>query len=135
MEIKFIICAIVVLILENLTNCYIDAYKIKVLNKNIRHGINFTFYAAVTGLCIYFFHMPVAVSIVFACSAFFNRQITFDIPLNLRRGLKWNYVSLDKPPKAFMDRIEVRVFGYNGTAPTVYYGILWVLTSTTLFLL
>lgn len=69
--------------------------------------------------------MDVREAIAFAFSALFQRQLTFDIPLNLRRGLAWNYVSLDKPPNALMDKIEVRVFGYNGTAPVVVYGLCW----------
>lgn len=63
-----------------------------------------------------------------ALSAFFNRQITFDIPLNLRRGLKWYYVSLDKPPKAWLDRQEIKIFGYNGAAITFMYFVLWILS-------
>jgi hypothetical protein len=63
--------------------------------------------------------------VAFALSGLFQRQLTFDIPLNIRRGLAWNYVSLDKPPNAFMDKIEIRLFGYNGTAPVVVYGVCW----------
>lgn len=117
-----------ILVAHNLLNVWLDAYKIKrALKKNIpksvRHGMNFAAYAITTGVIIWFQHMAMWEVVVFALSAFFQRQLTFDIPLNLRRGLAWNYVSLDKPPKALMDRIEVRLFGYNGTAPVVVYGI------------
>lgn len=130
---KYIILATIILILENITNVFIDAYKIKVLNKTIRHGINFTVYAVVTGFCICLFEMPLWFAVDFAFSAFFCRQITFDVPLNLRRNLDWDYVSLDRPPKALMDRIEVRIFGYNGKAPTICYGIFWAATLTLQF--
>jgi hypothetical protein len=117
-----------ILIAFNILNCFIDAYKIKNLGKNIKHGINFGSYLVVTGLCIWLFHMSFLIALIFSLSAFFNRQITFDIPLNLRRGLDWDYVSLDNPPKAITDRIEVWLFGYNGRTPTIIYGILWLLT-------
>lgn len=124
----------IILIIANLVNVWVDAYKITVLNKPIRHGINFGCYLAVTAICIWKFDLlSWLITPVFLVSAFFNRQITFDIPLNLRRGLKWNYVSLAKPPKALMDRIEVRIFGYNGTAPTVLYFILWIATMVFYF--
>lgn len=139
MTVLAIISATAILILENLINSRIDAYKINLAIKNqetgntIKHGINFGVYAAVTGLCVWLFHMPLWFAVLFCASAFFNRQIYFDIPLNLRRGLKWFYVSLARPPKALMDRIEVRLFGYNGKAPTICYGILWIATFTLQF--
>lgn len=122
-----------ILIAFNLVNVFLDAYKIKqALKKNIpksvRHGINFAAYAVCIGLVIWLRHLPLWQAVVFAVSAFFNRQITFDIPLNWRRGLKWNYVSLDKPPKAIMDKVEIRIFGYNGSAPVLVYGICWIAT-------
>lgn len=129
-----------ILIAFNLVNVYLDAYKIKrALKKNIpkavRHGINFAAYAVCVGLVIWLRHLPLWEAVVFAISAFFNRQITFDIPLNWRRGLKWNYVSLDKPPKAIMDKVEIRIFGYNGSAPVLVYGICWIATFILQFLL
>jgi hypothetical protein len=135
---QLIISATAILIGENIVNVYIDAYKIKqALGRKVpvavKHGINFAAYGVTTGACIYFFHMPLWFAIEYAASAFFCRQIFFDIPLNWRRGLKWDYVSLDNPPKALMDRIEVRLFGFNGKAPTICYGILWVLLFTAQF--
>jgi hypothetical protein len=120
-----------ILIAFNLLNVWLDAYKIdralkKKIPNSIKHGINFGAYAVCTGLIIWIFKLQVWDAVLFACSAFFNRQLSFDIPLNLRRGLKWDYVSLDKPPKALMDKIEVRIFGYNGKAPVFCYGVLWV---------
>jgi len=118
----------IILIGFNLVNVFIDAYKIKKLNKTIRHGINLAAYLATAGIAAWYFHMNLWHVSIYLLSAFFNRQITFDIPLNWRRGLKWDYVSLDKPPKALMDKIEVRVFGYNGRLPALIYGICWICT-------
>jgi len=110
----------------NLINSRIDAYRI-MRNKTIAHGINFGAYSLIVGLLIFLQSMIWYEAILFCVSAFCNRQITFDIPLNWRRGLKWDYVSLAKPPKAFLDRIEIRVFGYNGRAPVLVYTIIWAI--------
>jgi hypothetical protein len=117
----------------NVANAFLDAYKIKVaLGKNIpravRHGINFVAYAICVASVWYLYHMTLQEGITYAVSAFFNRQLFFDIPLNLRRGKKWDYVSLAKPPKAIMDRIEVWMFGYDGRTPIFIYAILWLAT-------
>jgi hypothetical protein len=137
---QHIILATAILIGENIVNVFIDAYKIKQalgrsVPKAVRHGVNFAAYGAATGACIYFFHMRVWYAIEYAAAAFFCRQIFFDIPLNWRRGLKWDYVSTAKPPKSIMDRVEIRLFGYNGKAPVICYGILWVLLFTLQFFL
>jgi hypothetical protein len=117
----------IILIGFNLVNVWLDAYRI-LKNKKIAHGLNFGAYLTTVIACIWLFHLEVWQAVVFLLSAFFSRQITFDIPLNMCRGKNWDYVSLDKPPKALMDRIEVRIFGYNGTAPTLIYLMLWILT-------
>lgn len=119
-----------ILVAFNLINVKLDAYKIKrALKKNIpkavRHGINFGAYLVCVGLIIWLRHLPLWDAVLLAVSAFFNRQLSFDIPLNLRRGLKWDYVSLDKPPKAMLDKIEIRIWGYNGKAPVFCYAVLW----------
>jgi len=135
MQTKIIILAGFVLILANVTNAFIDAYKITVLKKAIRHAINLTAYLVVTGLCVWLFNFPLWHAVLYVVSAFFCRQITFDIPLNLRRDLKWDYVSMAMPPQAIMDRIEVKIFGYNGKAPTVIYGVIWIISLTAQFIL
>lgn len=110
----------------NLVNSQIDAYRI-LKNKTIAHGVNLGAYLILVLILTLFFK-----NWLLFIPAFFNRQITFDIPLNLRRKLKWDYVSLDRPPKALMDRIEVRIFGYNGKLSTIIYLILWVVFSIVL---
>lgn len=117
----------------NLINSRIDAYRI-IANKTIAHGINFGAYA-VFGLVLYYFTLKPALTwsefpywdlLMYCFAAFTNRQFSFDIPLNLRRKLNWDYVSKADPPKSILDRIEIRLFGYNGRAPFVLYGIVWI---------
>lgn len=115
-----------ILIATNLVNVWIDAYRIERLHKTIRHSINLAAYTIVICACVARWPLH----FTFPLSAFFARQVWFDIPLNLRRHLKWDYVSLDKPPKAIMDQIEVRLFGYNGRLPTVLYGVAWIILLT-----
>lgn len=118
----------VALICWNLANSRIDAYRI-LKHKTIAHGINFAAYAIVTGVMIWIFYRD-WVALPFAIGAFFGRQLWFDVPLSLRRGLKWYHVSTANPPKAFLDRIERRIFGYNGKLATVVYGVCWVICLT-----
>jgi hypothetical protein len=126
----------------NVINSRVDAYRI-MQRKDIAHGINFGAYA-IFALILYYFTMKPALSwsdfpyfdlAIFLISAFCNRQFTFDIPLNKRRGLPATYVSLAKPPKALLDRIEIRIWGYDGKAPLVCYGLIWLLCSIINFFL
>jgi hypothetical protein len=98
----------------NLVNSRIDAHRI-LRYKNIYHGINLGAYLTLTGFLIWCQHpesgSEIAEAVNFLFSAFFNRQLSFDIPLNLRRGLKWDYQSTDPKPKAIMDRAERWLFG------------------------
>lgn len=122
-----VLYASLALSLFNFINSRLDAYRI-LKNKTIAHGINFGLYFILFLILVFLCNLPLLGIGIFAVSAFTNRQVTFDIPLNLRRGLDWDYVSLDNPPKALMDKIEVGIFGYNGTAPTLTYVIIWLLT-------
>lgn len=108
----------------NLVNSRVDAYRIT-RHKTIAHGINFGAYAVFCALLCWLARWDVWQIILFGASAFTNRQWTFDVPLNLRRNLPWDYVTKAKPPKAILDRIEIRVFGYNGRAPLVTYAAVW----------
>jgi hypothetical protein len=114
-----------VLVAFNYGNCRLDAYRI-LRNKHIAHGINFGAYAIIVGLLCWLTRYELWEIIVFSISAFCNRQFSFDIPLNLRRGLKWDYVSTAIPPKSITDQIEIRLFGHNGRAPFFVYGLIWL---------
>lgn len=123
----------VALAVFNYINSRVDAYRI-LRNKTIAHAVNFSAYG-VFSLILYYFTVkpqlnwsgfPYADFVVFCFSAFTNRQGSFDVPLNLRRGLKWDHVSTAKPPAAWLDRQEIALFGYNGRAPLLMYGVIWV---------
>jgi len=108
----------------NLINSRIDAYRI-MRNKTIAHGINFGAYMVFVGLLCWLGRYDIWDVMLLAISAYTNRQFTFDIPLNLRRGLEWDYVSKANPPKSITDRFEIWLFGYNGRAPFLLYGTVW----------
>ena len=110
----------------NFINSRLDAYRI-MHNKTIAHGINFGVYTLFCALLCWLARWNLGVITLFSVSAFCNRQFSFDIPLNLRRGLKWDYVTKANPPKSILDRIEIRVFGYNGRAPFLLYGAVWII--------
>lgn len=116
----------------NLINSRIDAYRI-LRNKTIAHGINFGAYS-LFALILYWITKKPELSwyqlldfAIYLVMAFTNRQDSFDIPLNLRRGKSWDYVTPDKPPKAWWDRVEVRIFGYNGKLPVLVYSAIWLI--------
>lgn len=113
------------LVLFNLTNVWIDAYRI-MKHKTIAHGINFGAYALFTAFLCWVTHWNVGVITLFCVAAFCNRQWSFDVPLNIRRRLPWDYVTKAKPPGAWLDRQEIKVFGYNGRAPLFVYAVVWV---------
>jgi hypothetical protein len=106
----------------NLINSRLDAYRI-LRHKQIAHGINFGAYMALVLFLVYLQACKqwpldgidwvyfILEAVNFLLSALCNRQLSFDIPLNLRRGLKWDYQSVANPPKAIMDKIERWFFG------------------------
>lgn len=117
------------LALFNLANVWIDAYRI-MRHKQIAHGINFGAYTLFVAFMCYVCHREggwnLGVITLFCVAAFCNRNLSFDIPLNIRRRLPFDYVTKAKPPAAILDRIEIRVFGYNGRAPLLVYAGVWV---------
>lgn len=129
------------LALFNVGNAFFDAYRI-LANKHIAHALNFIAYLLVAiVICLLLgihFHfawgwLPYGQGILFLASAFFNRQFTFDIPLNLRRGLAWNYQSTADVPKSITDRIERAIFGTGqnvGTRIAKVYAACYVVTIT-----
>jgi len=112
----------------NLINSRIDAYII-LKNKTIAHAINLGAYAIITGVLIVIFKMNWPNAVVFCFSAFFNRQLSFDIPLNLRRGLSAFYQSTANPPAAWWDQVERVLFPDNdGKKIVLFYSIMWCVT-------
>jgi hypothetical protein len=110
----------------NFINSQLDAYRI-LRNKQIAHGINFCLYGAFVGVLCWLGEYNIKSIILFCASAFFNRQFSFDIPLNLRRGLNWYYQSVAKPPKAILDKMELFLFGDHPMVGVKIAIIYWIL--------
>lgn len=114
----------------NLVNSRIDAYRI-LKHKGIAHGINFVAYALFTALVVWIAGYNWPNGILFAFSAFFNRQCVFDTSLNLRRGLSFFYQSTANPPKAILDRWERLIWPNNdGVKIFFFYLNMWLITIT-----
>lgn len=123
-----------ILALFNWLNSQIDAYKI-LQNKTVAHAVNFGMYAGLTGTLVYLWRHDLWLSVLFCTSAFFNRQLSFDIPLNLERKLPWYYQSTANPPKALMDKIERLIFPSNdGKLIAAIYAACWVASIIIYFL-
>lgn len=119
-----------ILVAFNLANVHIDAFRIT-KHKKIAHGVNLAAYGSFCGLLIWLFKMNWPSAILFCFSAFANRQLSFDIPLNLRRGLSVFYQSIAETPAAFWDRIEKELFGTtNGKKIAAIYAGMWLICLT-----
>lgn len=117
-----------ILVFCNLINSRLDAYRI-LKHKTIAHWINLTAYGIITGVLVVLFKMNWPNAILFCFSAFFNRQLSFDIPLNMRRGLSAFYQSAANPPAAWWDRVERVFFPDNdGKKIALFYAIMWCVT-------
>jgi hypothetical protein len=108
----------------NFVNSRIDAYRI-LKHKEIAHAVNFITYGAFIGIVVWIARYDIGEIVYFSITGFFNRQISFDIPLNKRRNLPWYYQSTANPPKAIWDRIERKLFGmdYDGKKIVLWYSI------------
>lgn len=102
-----------------------DAIKIRE-HKTIDHfnnGLMYLLSIVVSGMI---FRLNIGEFVVFTISCFCNRQLFFDIPLNLIRKLKWYYVP--EKPESFVDKIEAKVFGKNGKVPVYVYAVAFLLS-------
>lgn len=85
--------------------------------KWIKHGINAAVYIGLL-LAVWFLH---GWDWKLIAALLLTRQIFFDSPLSLFRGLKWNYITPAEKPAAIIDRLEKRIFGMNGTLMYIVY--------------
>lgn len=119
-----------ILVVFNLVNVKIDAFRMT-KHKKIAHGINLAAYGIFIGLLIWLFKMNWPSGFLFVVSALANRQLSFDIPLNLKRGKQWYYQSTADTPAAFWDRIEKELFGTaNGKKIAAIYAGIWLVCLT-----
>lgn len=108
----------------NFINSRIDAYRI-LKHKEIAHAVNFISYGVFATIVAHIARYDIGDMVLFYLGAFANRQLSFDIPLNLRRNLSWHYQSTANPPKAIWDRIERWLFGidYDGKKIVMWYSV------------
>ena len=126
----------------NLVNSRLDAWLI-FKSKTIAHWVNLTAFFVVVGVELIMGILSGYTwwfAVLFFITACLNRRVVFGIPLNLRRRIKdktitWDYISRDNPPKAWMDRQEIKLFGYNGRAIHIMYIILLAIFTPLLFII
>jgi len=99
-----------------------DAARIKA-NKPIDHTFNALMYLGCCALCyLLFYPFSYIKYLEFLLTAFIMRKVVFDISLNVRRGLSWDYIS--KTTTSKIDQVENQVFSYNGRFKYVVYSFL-----------
>lgn len=86
-------------------------------DKTIKHWLNGLAHLSMAGI-LYFVDWKLSVALL--CLV----RVTFDISLNLFRGLPINYVS--PKPASGIDKIEKQIFGLNGYTPKIIYLIIAV---------
>jgi hypothetical protein len=90
-------------------------------DERVRHGFNGMCHVIT---CVYF---GLEVHWMMGTAMFFTARISFDTALNLMRGKKIGYVSVN--PKSIIDKLEKWVFGYNGVLPKVLYLIIAIVLN------
>ena len=118
----------------NVFDAWIDKNRIADnVRSKVIHWINAILYTLVVSVIATFAnHEWNAIALTFIAS-FFNRQLFFDIPLNLFRGLKWDYVTNAEKP-AWTDRVEIKLIGDNGKAQTIIYAQSFIITILIYFI-
>ncbi len=116
-----------------------DAYQIS-KGKTIPHWLNLTVFLIMVGIELYIGKYIWWYAIIFFFTSCLNRRTFFGISLNLFRRkhdptITWDYISKAKPPKAWLDRQEIKIFGYNGNAIHWMYIILLIIFTAALFIL
>lgn len=121
----------------NVLNSQLDAYRI-LKDKSVSHFLNLSAYTAVFIFLFISHHCWTILTwweILFLILAALSwRQLSFDIPLNLRRSKKWNHQSTALPPKAFMDRVELFIFRRKENHPEICYLLILLISSSVLLI-
>ncbi len=112
------ITALIIFTIANIVMAFVDSRKIN-KGKWVKHGINGALYIAIVAIPYFIFNNWWLVG-----ALLFNRLLVFNIALSLFRGLKWDYITPEKPPKAITDKLAKMVFGMNGK---LMYGVYLVI--------
>lgn len=123
----------------SLVNAKWDAHLIK-KKKDPNHSLNLIVFLIMVGVELAIGWYIWWFSLLFFFVSCLNRRVIFGIGLNLFRRvfdkeITWDYISREKPPKAWLDRREIEVFGYNGGAIHKTYIGLWIIFTIALFIL
>lgn len=105
----------------NVALAFLDAHQI-LKGKWIKHGVNAGIYLGMLVVPYLLFH-----NILFIVALLFTRLIVFNITLSLFRGLKWDYVTPENPPKSLIDRWAKKIFGMNGKLMYGTYAVVFTL--------
>ena len=112
----------------NISLAFIDAHKIFKGN-TINHVINAAVYIAMVAVSFFIFH-----NVWLIIALLFNRLLVFNIALSLFRGLNWDYVTPENPPKSIIDRIAKMVFGMNGKLMYGVYAAVFIVLIIIIFI-
>lgn len=115
---------IIVPLLFSILNLFLDAYKITVIHKKIRHGINGAAYIAALFICTMISKEYDLLS--FLSYSIVSRRVVFGIGLNLRRKLRWDYIS--KTPSSITDKLEILIFKQRGDLANYTFILLLLIT-------
>lgn len=128
----WIVIAQLIRIGANLLNARLDANQI-LKHKPVAHGRNAIIAVVVWGLTAWMAGTTGWWLIADAAGALCCRQLFFDIPLNLWRGLKWDYVSSALKIPVW-DRIENKLIRPGRRLHGPVYAVIYVLTLVFLLI-
>jgi len=123
------ILTLILFTIANVVLAFMDAHKI-IKGKWINHGINAAIYVAMVAIPFFIFHNYFLIGALLV-----NRLIVFNISLSLFRGLIWDYITPENPPKAISDRIAKSIFGMNGKKMYITYSIIFVVLTVLTFVI
>ena len=122
------ILTLIIFAIGNVILAFVDSRLIG-KGRKILHWVNGLVYAAMLAVPYFIFH-----NLWLIGALVFERLIVFSIMLSLFRGLAWDYITPENPPKAFTDRIQKLIFGMNGLVQYVIYALLFITFLFIIFL-
>ncbi len=122
------ITTLILFTLANIILAYIDSKQFA-KGKTISHILNGIEITAVLTIPYFLFHNWWLIG-----ALLFNRLLVFNITLSLFRGLKWDYITLENPPKSIIDRVAKKIFGMNGKLMYSIYLLIFIILTTIAFI-